>query len=340
MLRRELYRGVIVYNATRKRDQWGKKHQRPRPEAERIRVAAPDLAIVDDVLWTAAHQQIDRQRARYSRASRSGAPPWGIEPKYLLTGLLRCAECGGGMEIRSRSHGSRRVYFLGCASYQRRGLSVCRNGLTVPMDLADQAVLTAVERELLNPANLKIAVRCAVRRLSTPDDSQTRISDELARLDGELARLTAAVAQGGNLPALLSGIAVREEERQRLLQQRTLLPTSAVAHDERAILAELDTLIADWRSLLREDVRRARGLLKQLIVGRFVRLTAHALRRSGIGCHGNSGSWRVRPLRSSVSTLGSSAACSRGLKASSSTGTEWNAAATIRTRSCGSSLQE
>ena len=38
VLHRELYRGVIVYNGTKKRDQWGRKRQRDRPEAKLIRL--------------------------------------------------------------------------------------------------------------------------------------------------------------------------------------------------------------------------------------------------------------------------------------------------------------
>ena len=39
VLLRPLYRGEIVWNQTRKRDKWGQKHQRPRPEAEWMRIA-------------------------------------------------------------------------------------------------------------------------------------------------------------------------------------------------------------------------------------------------------------------------------------------------------------
>jgi DNA invertase Pin-like site-specific DNA recombinase len=40
VLLRELYRGVIVWNQTRKRDRWGQHHQHARPESEWMRVPA------------------------------------------------------------------------------------------------------------------------------------------------------------------------------------------------------------------------------------------------------------------------------------------------------------
>jgi site-specific DNA recombinase len=90
VLHRLLYHGEVVWNRTRKRDKWGVKSQRPRPADEWIRHLAADLAIVPDELWNAAHRQMQAQRDRYDRTSRRGAPPWGIEARYMLTGLMRC----------------------------------------------------------------------------------------------------------------------------------------------------------------------------------------------------------------------------------------------------------
>src|SRR5262249_37764797 len=43
VLNRALYRGEIVWNQSRKRDRWGVKRQQARPDAEWIRLPAPDL---------------------------------------------------------------------------------------------------------------------------------------------------------------------------------------------------------------------------------------------------------------------------------------------------------
>jgi len=87
ILRRSLYRGEITWNQSRKRNRWGVKHQQPRPEQEWIRIPVPDLAIVSEAEWSAAHEQMTRHRARYGRGTRGVS---GREPKYLLSGMLRC----------------------------------------------------------------------------------------------------------------------------------------------------------------------------------------------------------------------------------------------------------
>src|SRR5690554_4521606 len=88
VLFRELYRGVIVWNRTRKRDGWGQHRQTARPADDWMRIPAPHLRIVAEDLWQAAHAKIAESRSLYLTATnglRGGRPR--IESKYLLTGL-------------------------------------------------------------------------------------------------------------------------------------------------------------------------------------------------------------------------------------------------------------
>jgi hypothetical protein len=81
LLRRDVYRGVVVWNKTRKRDAWGVKHQQSRPERDWLRVEVPELAIIDEALWTAAQSAMSQQRARFSgeRRFRSPGRPSGTD---------------------------------------------------------------------------------------------------------------------------------------------------------------------------------------------------------------------------------------------------------------------
>lgn len=270
VLFRPLYRGEIVWNQTRKRDTWGIKHQQPRPEHDWIRVPAPHLTIVPEDLWASAHRQMATQRARYALTSPSGAPPWTIGAKYLLTGFLTCGACGSGLEARSRSHGKGRKVFYGCAGYFRRGRTVCTNTVIAPMEAADSAVLASVEQYLLHPAVLETAVFRAVDRLAVPAHTDSAAARaELAKVEGELRRLTAAVAEGdGSLPTLVSAIRVREDRRSELVRL-TKSPRSAMSFSPKGILEDLQDRLSDARALLRQETPRARALLQQLVVGRL-----------------------------------------------------------------------
>ena len=108
VLNRDLYRGVIVWNRTRKRDAWGKVKQSDRPESDWLQVPAPKLQLVSDELWTTTRARLNEARESYLRSTGGrlwGRPVNGVASKYLLTGLARCGCCGGSFEVQSRSHG-------------------------------------------------------------------------------------------------------------------------------------------------------------------------------------------------------------------------------------------
>ena len=116
ILHRPLYRGEVVWNKTKKRNAWGQVQQQVRPEDEWLRVDLPELRIVNDKLWKAVQARLTQARKVYLRGTNGqlwGRPTGGVESKYLLPGLARCGVCGGGLYVKSRSHGTRRAYFYG-----------------------------------------------------------------------------------------------------------------------------------------------------------------------------------------------------------------------------------
>ena len=123
VLYRELYKGVIVWGQTKKRDAWGRRHSQDLPESQWMRVPAQHLRIVDDKLWSAAHRELRSASAAYLRDSNGrlwGRPPQGVESKYLLPGLARCVACNGGLMVRLGTSGpGTRAYC--CSSYHQRG---------------------------------------------------------------------------------------------------------------------------------------------------------------------------------------------------------------------------
>ena len=85
-----------MWNKTRKRDAEGKTAVTARPESEWLRLDRPELRIVSDDAWDAAHARLRGIRARLETAqgSRPGIRR-DIDSKYLLSGFARCATCGG-----------------------------------------------------------------------------------------------------------------------------------------------------------------------------------------------------------------------------------------------------
>jgi site-specific DNA recombinase len=191
----DLDRGEVVWNKTKKRNQWGQKRQRARPENEWMRRRVSALKIVSADLWNAAHARLDASRKTYLRGTSGqlwGRPPAGTTGKYLLTGLARCGCCGGGVLVKSRQHGRKRSFRYGCSSYHLRGTAICKNRLEALMDAADEAAFDMIERDVLDPSVLEQAMEYALQRLSLrrgDDDRLMTIEAEIDALGGELSRL-------------------------------------------------------------------------------------------------------------------------------------------------------
>lgn len=276
VLHRPLYRGLVVWNQTRKRDVWGRKRQTRKAPGDRIEVPAPSLRIVPDELWFTVQQRLSETATKALRLSGGrlmGRPP-RTGAKYLLSGLLRCAQCGSTLEARSRAHGRQqeRVLFYGCAGYHKRGRTVCTNNLTIPMDDFDFTVLAAVEDQILDPSIVDEALDRAVADLQTDRtaDRRTQLERDLSRLNTEIRNLTTAVTSGADVISLVD--ALREREAQRAITEhdlRTLRESASEVLSAPAIRAELRGYLSEWRNLLRQHVAQAQQILRRLVVGRL-----------------------------------------------------------------------
>jgi DNA invertase Pin-like site-specific DNA recombinase len=270
ILLRELYRGQIVWNQTRKRDRWGRHRQHDRPVSEWMRMPAPDLRIVSEESWTAAQSQLADRRGRCGHkpgavATRSR----DVEARYLLTGFARCALCGGGWLGHTRGHGGHRVAFYGCSTYWKRGSSVCGNRLVARVDAIDHEVLATLADDVLRPSVIEQAVHLALEELIPADQQkpQRAIETELAALEDECRRLSEAIARGGNLDALLVSLTQRQGRADALRTDLARLRTVRSTIDHETLESRLRDKLADWRGLLTRNLASGREVLRALLAG-------------------------------------------------------------------------
>jgi len=75
------------------------------------RVKPPDLQIVPDELWQAAHARLADSRRYYLRSKGGkldGNPGKGTESNHLLVGMATCGVCGASLTVTSRKSGAGR----------------------------------------------------------------------------------------------------------------------------------------------------------------------------------------------------------------------------------------
>jgi site-specific DNA recombinase len=282
VLFRDLYRGQVTWNKSRKRNRWGQQQQQARPATDWLRVDAPALRIVSDEQWNAAHQRLAGIRSRLEHLTgravdgRSGPRRRGNDSAYLLSGFARCALCGGGVGVTSRSHGRERQYFYACVAHHKRGRLICGNGLAMRIETVDAAVLGTLHGETLRPAIINATITGVLDAVAAAMNPRTAARDldasraELRTVERELGRLAEAVAAGGQdlvpLLALLRTKQQRRDDLAALITTRTA-PRS-VAFNRQAIETKVRERLATWRSLLlTKKMQDTRDWLREGLIG-------------------------------------------------------------------------
>ena len=283
ILERDEYRGEVIYNKTRKRDDWGQQNQQPRPESEWVRVPAPERRIVSDEQWQRAQEQRARNRHVFGRALDGRPPgPRRGDSKYLLPGLARCGECNGTIHVRSRSHGKRRAHLYGCSSYHERGSKVCGNGTMVAMADMNAAVINQLESAVLNEAVVLRTVELVRERIEASQPTmgavRSKIIAEAEDIKTRIRELVRFIATGAQSKAVAEELRVLEEKQEVFDAEIAACDARHSARLDDDFEAKVARRIRDWRTTLGGNVTATRLLLKKLLVGPIV-MTPMADRR-------------------------------------------------------------
>jgi site-specific DNA recombinase len=161
ILQSKIYTGVIVWNRLRMmRDpSTGRRIIRPNDPSEIQRVSAPHLRIISDETFQAA-QRRKSERAHASPGTRKRA-------KRLLSGLLRCGCCGGGMSAASTGGRTRIV----CTRMHESG--TCENRRYYYLD--------GIERRVIDGLRSKFGTREAIAYFVDVYNAERKRASKAAR---------------------------------------------------------------------------------------------------------------------------------------------------------------
>ena len=180
ILRNALYAGEIVWNRQRfvKNPDTGKRVSRPNAAEAVMRVARPELRIVDPETW-ATVQAMLTEKSHHPRGPR-------VRVTHLMSGLLRCGSCGAKFIVMGGKPGSVRY---GCAG--RRERLSCDNRRLVAGDEVERRILAAIEGELLHEDVIAAAIAAYVDRRRQADVDRARDRSRIERRLGEIKRALA-----------------------------------------------------------------------------------------------------------------------------------------------------
>ncbi len=146
-----------MWNQLQKIVRGGTKKRRQREEREWIRLDAPDLRIITPELWNTVQMRLSKTKGKGRATFRDQGS------KYLLTGMARCAHCGGPMTIVGQDYHRRKGRFYGSSYYKNCSSSICKNSLLVEQEFLDQIVLKLLH-EALTEDMVKVAVDKALAK--------------------------------------------------------------------------------------------------------------------------------------------------------------------------------
>jgi site-specific DNA recombinase len=277
LLYRPLYHGEIVWNKKQKIVRGGTKARRPRPEAEWLSLAAPDLQIVPSDRWAEVQAKLLTVKTAYARTRTGtllGRPGMrDFDSPYLLSGVARCGECGASIVALTRTIKGVRRRVYGCLYHHKRGASICQTSTVVAYEVLDRLVLDALAQALddrVIEAALDRALQHFRGRQDTRLDRRTAIERELSLIDAHEQRLIDTLAHGGDTVApLIARLKAEEARKKALIVELDTLAQGApvVVLDEARIKKDLRARTADVRGLLGRHVTQARQILRKLLVG-------------------------------------------------------------------------
>ena len=207
ILRREQYVGEIVWNRTKWKKIPGtdKRVCELRPESEWIRIPHPELRIIDDLLWRKVQARL---KAAREKSHSNTLAKRGRQPRYLLSGLMKCGDCGSNFIMQDG-----RAYV--CTSHTNGGQHLCKNRLRVRRDVAESVLLRNIKRQLLGDemtAYVEKAFRESLRQINAQDDGP-KIETELAGTERKIAKVLDAIENVGISDSLADRLRALEADK-------------------------------------------------------------------------------------------------------------------------------
>jgi site-specific DNA recombinase len=227
------------------------------PKQEWITIPVPSL--IDSALFDAVQEQLEENKQR-ARIPEKGS-------RYLLQGLLVCAQCG--YAYCGRTNDARNAYYrcAGAMNLPRRGFErLCWNK-ELRMDQTDAAVWQEVCRLLEDPERLEQEYR--QRLLPSGKEAESDgLEAQISKLRRGIARLIDSYAEGLIDKQEFEPRVTRLRERMQHLEEQVqrLKEASEVEEELRLIVSRLETFAARVQDGLQQaDFQTRREIIRALV---------------------------------------------------------------------------
>jgi len=167
---------------------WGRK--RKGKEGFPLRVESAWPAIVDKDTFASIQAVLASRSPRVTR-------PRCATSEYMLSGMIRCAECDA--PLRGHAAKSRRFFYYRCGSALRRGPEACP-GKWLPKERIEQFVVNRIRDCILTEENLAELVRLTNEEMAALTDGEAErvrmLESQIEDVESRLERLYDALERG------------------------------------------------------------------------------------------------------------------------------------------------
>lgn len=218
ILRNEKYCGTYVYNQTPKKIAGRRNNRVKKPEEEIIRIEDAIPAIISKSDWLTVNEMMDKNKTGPRNIDNSS---------YILTGVLRCGECGSAMTgftvSKKGKNGERiRYRYYTCHTGRKRN-GECSHSKQHPADALELEVLDIVEKQILKPDDINALADklwAEVQAVNASRDTEKdALTKQLVEVGKKMDNITQAIMNGIEMKHMIGVFNELGEEKEKLLQR-------------------------------------------------------------------------------------------------------------------------
>jgi DNA invertase Pin-like site-specific DNA recombinase len=249
ILRNTIYIGQPAWGKriNKRRPGTANKIQRRRPQSEWDIIHDESLRIVPDDIWQKVQARLNQRR----RFTKTGRPP-----VYLLSGLIKCADCGGHYTLfNGRSYR--------CSSQSNGRDTFCNQRRHLYRPKLERRLLGGIKEQLLAGDVVKEMARQIRKRAKAP---KRNYAAEIAKLDRQIESVVDTLVSVGQSRALTARLKDLEGHKADLVvasQAASMQPILAGAEDTwKKIIGDLENL-KDYTTP--DQIEEARRLIRDIV---------------------------------------------------------------------------
>ncbi|HLR79174.1 MAG TPA: recombinase family protein [Bacillota bacterium] len=256
-----VYNGKIRWLQFENWDTQRRKGKNPNP----IRVEGKHEAIISDELWSIVQA---RRKSRSFKQRQSNEP-------FLLSGLLRCPDCGKGMvpsiTTRRNKDGEKRKYrYYVCGDFHNKGSVACRSNSVKAYD-AEDLVIKRIETFLSKKKLYKTLQDLNLQSVN----AHSKLNQELEDIEKCLSEIKSIenryleAFEKNTLPTQILQDRLQEMslEKEELEQKKNEIAIQLSSNDSKVIQPELiETLLERFLSIYTKTSRENKKQLLQHLI--------------------------------------------------------------------------